>query len=201
MSGRAPFQVGILRPFHGLQRSGEKLRDFILEEIEFSVRSEFGIARKVSKRVRRRAETVHEEEARSFGARVGAQPEDLAGDEVEEGESVFDRNERLGFFQPHAGAQSAVEFDHAEPVEQGGIGRCGLDVDQGRNAVGGIDRVLGHEARLAGCRLAPGAFEAGTGGGRQCGFPHFSQSFLESALVHGRVRISWSRRYTAHGAA
>jgi hypothetical protein len=34
MSGRAPFQLGILRPFHGKQRGGEEFGNFVLEKIQ-----------------------------------------------------------------------------------------------------------------------------------------------------------------------
>ena len=144
MAGGAPFEVGVFRPSHGFEGVGAELRDFVLQEVERTVGREVGVACEVAERVGGRAEAIHEQEARTRRAVGAPQPEDLASDEVEKGEAVFDWNEGLGFFQAHAGAESAVQLDHAEFVEQGGIGRCGRDVGQCGNAFGRREGIFGH---------------------------------------------------------
>ena len=128
VAGGAPFEVGVFRPSHGFEGVGAELRDFVLQEVERTVGREVGVACEVAERVGGRAEAIHEQEARTRRAVGAAQPEDLAGDEVEKGEAVFDWNEGLGFFQAHTGAESAVQLDQAKLVEQGGIGRDPRDV-------------------------------------------------------------------------
>ena len=114
-----------------------------------------------------------------------AEVEDLAGDEVEEGEVVFDGDERLGLIEAHAGAESAVEFDDAETVEECGFGGIVHDVRQIWNAVGGGEGIFRDESGVAGGGLVPSTFEAGAGGKGQSGVAHFLQRRGGSALVHG----------------
>ena len=185
VSGRTPLEVAVLGPIRRLERVGVQLGHFVLQKIEPSVGGQIRIFLEMPQRVGRGAEAVHEQKPRPLRAVRRAQGEDLPRDKIEEIEPVLHRNERLGPFESHARAETAVQFDHAKLVEQCGVGpgrshRFG----QGRDRVRRFQPRLGHESRLPRSGLAPGAGEAGARGCGEPRGPHLGQRRIEAAFVH-----------------
>ena len=106
---RAPFVVGVFGVFDGKVGGGVDFWDFVLDEFEIGRVAEFGVFSKCGEGVGAGAEGVHEEDL--WGGALGAEVEDLFGDEIEEGQAGFDFEEGFGFFEAHACAEAAVEFD------------------------------------------------------------------------------------------
>jgi hypothetical protein len=85
-----------------------------------------------------RVERVHEDEGHVDPV-LRVEVLDLAHRQVEEGHVVADFNDRLGTDTAHGGAETAVELEHGELVEDGRVDRGEGLVREELLGVGGVD--------------------------------------------------------------
>ena len=93
-----------------------------------------------------------------------AQGQHLAHDDVEEGEPVLHRQQRLGLVEPHRRGQPAVELDHRRGRERvRGHLRIDVEVVEFGQVGDGLDVVLVDEPGLPGLQLGVVVAEDGNG--------------------------------------
>ena len=146
MSGRAPFQGGIVGPGNRSSGGQRQLGHAVLTKGQGQAGgvAETRVAlRQSGQRIGLGGKAVHQQE-RKRGAAAAAQKLHLADDDVEKRQPVFGEDERFGLFQPHAGAQAAIQLDD-DGTAKGGFG-------------GGIEFVQFFEAaqRAEGAQASPG---------------------------------------------
>ena len=113
MTGRAPFQLGVLRPAHRSECGGIELGHLVLHQLDLTavVHAFVLIALQMRQRVLAGVEAVHQQQSHIFPTGL-SQVEDLSHHDVEEIRPVAHREKTFRRLQTHAGAQSAVELDH-----------------------------------------------------------------------------------------
>ncbi len=154
MSGGAPFQLGVSRPVDGREGVGPQLGLGTLQEPQGQpTHRQIRVCREDRLGLHVGAERVHEDDREGGGIPL-AQREHLAGDDIEEGESVADRQGRLGSGQPHARAQSTIELDDGHLTQCcGSICFTRFDRVQSRQVDQWLDRGFGDRPERPGLKL------------------------------------------------
>lgn len=152
VAGGAPGFGGLAGPLSGDEGVGAEAGDAVLEEAggdAVLTPGKFGVSVEDGGGVIGGGEAVHEQQGEG-GVVFAAEVEDLAADEVEEGEAVFDGEEGLGAVESHAGAEATVEFDEegvGKGAASGGFG--GVEVGEGGDVVEGFEGGDGDGGGLA----------------------------------------------------
>ena len=115
MTRRAPFQIRVFREADGLAGGGDQLWLLMLDDFHWNLMlHELAVVLEHLHGVRRGAEGVHEGQWK-FDVQTGAGGQHLTDDDVDEahlpGLVAAHRQQGLGAFQPHGGAETAVKLE------------------------------------------------------------------------------------------